>query len=140
MKRSGSAEWQGGLKEGKGQVMTQSGALNSAYSFVARFGEGKDTNPEELIAAAHAGCFSMAFAAILEQEGYQPVSIKTTADVTLEKNGDSFSIPTIHLAMHGKVSNIEEDLFQQLAHKAKENCPVSKLMRAEISLEAILDK
>ncbi|PJD92748.1 MAG: OsmC family peroxiredoxin [Legionella sp.] len=140
MKRSGSAEWQGGLKDGKGKVMTQSGALDSAYSFTARFAEGQGTNPEELIAAAHAGCFSMAFAATLEKEGYQPDSIKTTADVTLEKNGDNFSIPTIHLTMHGKVSKIEDDVFQQLAHQAKENCPVSKLMKATISLEAILKK
>lgn len=139
MKRNGSAEWLGGLKDGKGTVKTSSGAVDTPYSFAARFEDGKGTNPEELIAAAHAGCFSMAFAATLEKEGYKPEKIETTAEVSLEKNGDSFSIPTIHLSMHGKVADITSQVFQDLANKAKENCPVSKLMHATITLDATLD-
>jgi len=140
MKRHGSAEWKGGLKDGKGTVSTESGTLNQTqYSFTTRFEEGQGTNPEELIAAAHAGCFSMAFAAQLENAGFKADSIKTTAAVSLEKSEGSFSIPAIHLEVIAKIPRIESSEFNKIANKAKEGCPVSKLMKATITMDAILD-
>ncbi|MBA2657035.1 MAG: OsmC family protein [Tatlockia sp.] len=141
MKRHGSAEWCGGLKDGKGTVSTESGVLNQTqYSFATRFENGSGTNPEELIAVAHAGCFSMAFAAQLEQEGFKAESIKTTATVSLEKSEEGFSIPAIHLEMSAKVPNASLESFNKAAKNAKENCPVSKLMKATITMDATLDK
>lgn len=141
MKRYGSAEWNGGLKDGKGTVSTESGVLKSTpYSFKTRFEEQQGTNPEELIAAAHAGCFSMAFAASLEKEGYKADRIKTSAAVSLEKSGEGFSIPTIHLQVTAKVANIEQNKFNAIANNAKEGCPVSKLMNAKITMDAVLEK
>ncbi len=135
MERKGSAEWKGGLKDGSGTVSTESGALEHIpYSFKTRFEKGQGTNPEELIAAAHAGCFSMAFAVELEKNGFNPKSIHTTATVTLEKSSDGFSIPMIHLEVETQISGIEEAKLQQIANHAKENCPVSKLMTAKITM------
>lgn len=140
MKRQGTAEWSGGLKEGKGSVSTESKALDKlAYSFQTRFEQGTGTNPEELIAAAHAGCFSMAFAAALEKEGFTPKNIQTTATVSLEKNEAGFSIPSIHLAMKAKIPHIDHAVFNNIATQAKEGCPVSKVLRATITLDAVLE-
>lgn len=140
MKRHGSAEWNGGLKDGKGTVSTESGTLNQTqYSFTTRFEEGRGTNPEELIAAAHAGCFSMAFAAQLEKEGFKADSIKTTATVSLEKSEEGFSIPAIHLQVTAKIADIEQSEFSKIATQAKEGCPVSKLMKATITMDATLE-
>ena len=141
MKRHGSAEWKGGLKDGQGTVSTESSTLNhTQYSFAARFEEGAGTNPEELIAAAHAGCFSMAFAAQLEKEGFKAASIKTTATVSLEKSEEGFSIPAIELQVIAKIPSIEQSEFTKIANDAKEGCPVSKLMNAKITLHASLEK
>lgn len=140
MQRYGSAEWKGGLTDGKGTISTESGILDHAqYAFNTRFEQGQGTNPEELIGAAHAGCFSMAFSAKLEKEGFKPTRIKTTATVSLEKTGEAFSIPTIHLKMVAVVEGITQDAFNKLALAAKEGCPVSKLMNAEITLDAVLE-
>jgi lipoyl-dependent peroxiredoxin len=141
MKRHGSAEWNGGLKDGKGTVSTESGTLNhTQYSFKTRFEEGPGTNPEELIAAAHSGCFSMAFAASLEKEGFRADSIKTSASVSLEQSGEGFSIPAIHLEVIAKIPRIEQSEFNKIVNNAKEECPVSKLMKAKITMDAILEK
>ena len=139
MKRNASAEWKGGLKDGKGTLTTESKVLNqTTYSFKTRF-EGEGTNPEELIAAAHAGCFTMAFSGQLEKENLIAESIKTTATVALEKTGDGFSIPSIHLQVTAKIPGADQKLFDKAANNAKVGCPVSKLMRATITMDAILD-
>lgn len=140
MKRQGSAEWQGGLKEGKGTVSTESGVLDQVqYSFITRFESGRGTNPEELIAAAHAGCFSMALSAQLEKEGFKPTSIRTTATVSLEKSEDGFSIPSIHLQVTASIPHASQEAFHSAAKSAKEGCPVSKLMNASITMDAVLE-
>lgn len=140
MKRNGSAEWNGGLKDGKGTVSTESSTLShTQYSFKTRFEDGQGTNPEELIAAAHAGCFSMAFAAQLEKEGFKADSIRTTATVSLEKSEEGFSIPAIHLQVTAKVPRVELSEFNKIANNAKEGCPVSKLMKAAITMDATLE-
>jgi lipoyl-dependent peroxiredoxin len=141
MQRTGKAEWLGGLKDGKGTVSTESGVLDKTqYSFSTRFENGLGTNPEELIAAAHAGCFSMAFSAQLEKEGVKATRINTTAAVSLEKSDDGFSIPAIHLQMTAIIPGIDEAKFNKIATAAKEGCPVSKLMKAKITLDARLEK
>ncbi|MBA3536849.1 MAG: OsmC family protein [Tatlockia sp.] len=141
LERTGKAEWKGGLKDGKGTVSTESAVLNHApYSFATRFENGPGTNPEELIAAAHAGCFTMAFSAQLEQAGFKAESIETTAALSLEKSADGFSIPSIHLQMTARIPNASEDDFNKAAQAAKENCPVSKLMKATITMDARLEK
>ncbi|MBA2649210.1 MAG: OsmC family protein [Legionella sp.] len=140
MKRKGSAEWFGNLKEGTGTVSTESKTLNKTpYSFKTRFEDGHGTNPEELIAAAHAGCFSMAFSAQLEKAGLKAERISTTATITLEQSDDGFSIPSIHLEVMAKVPQANHELFNKIAHQAKEGCPVSKLMKASITMEALLE-
>lgn len=140
MKRHGTAEWVGGLKDGKGVVSTESGTLNhTPYSFKTRFEEGTGTNPEELIAAAHAGCFSMAFAVQLELAGFRADSIKTSASVLLEQSQEGFSIPAIHLQVSAKIPHIEVNDFNKIANNAKEGCPVSKLMKAKITMDAVLE-
>ncbi|MEO0330570.1 MAG: OsmC family protein [Bacteroidota bacterium] len=137
--RKANAQWQGGLKEGKGNLSLGSGAFEGSYSFLSRFEEGDGTNPEELIAAAHAACFSMALSAGLEQAGYQPESVKTEAKVKLVQNDSGFAITQIDLASEAKIPNISEEDFQQQAKGAKENCPVSKVLTgAEITLDAKL--
>jgi osmotically inducible protein OsmC len=140
MVRKASAEWRGGLKDGKGTVSTESGVLaNAAYSFSTRFENGKGTNPEELIAAAHAGCFSMALSAQLGAAGMTPESIRTTASVTLEKVGEGFSVTSSHLEMTAKIPGAERAAFQKAAEAAKSGCPISKLLNAKITLDAKLE-
>ena len=139
MERTGSAVWSGSLKEGKGTVSTQSGTLkDTQYSFAARFAEGVGTNPEELIAAAHAGCFTMAFSGQLTQAGFTAEKIETTAKLTLDMH-DKPTITKIHLIMSAKIPNIDKAKFDELAHNAELGCPVSRLLKAaEITLDATL--
>lgn len=126
--RSADAEWQGGLKDGKGSVKTGSGALQNNYSFASRFESGGGTNPEELIAAAHAGCFSMALSAGLEKNGFKPRRVATTARVHLEKVGEGFSITRIELDSQAEVPGIEKAKFMEFAEGAKKGCPISKAL------------
>jgi osmotically inducible protein OsmC len=136
---SGSAVWSGGLKDGKGAISTQSGALNAQpYGFAARFEGVPGTNPEELIGAAHAGCFTMALSLILGEAGLTADKLETTAVVTLEKQEDGFAITAIKLTLKATIPGTDDATFQQLAAKAKANCPVSKLLNAAISLDAEL--
>ena len=140
MDRSASAKWQGSLKEGKGVLSTQSGTLHEAqYSFGTRFENGVGTNPEELIAAAHAGCFTMALSGQLTSVDLPPESLETTAVVTMEKTDDGPTVTRIHLTTRAKVPKIEKEQFDELAKKAKEGCPISRLLKAaEITLDAQL--
>lgn len=139
MKRSASAQWQGGLKDGKGVISTDSGVLDSTqYSFGTRFENGKGTNPEELIGAAHAGCFSMALSMILGEAGYTADSIDTKATVTLDEVDGGFAITAIHLDVNAKVPNADEQSFVNAANAAKEGCPISKVLNAKISMDAKL--
>lgn len=137
--RSGSAVWSGGLKDGRGAISTQSGALKDyPYGFASRF-EGKPgTNPEELIGAAHAGCFTMALSLILEEAGLKADKMETTALVTLEQVEGGFAIPAIKLTLKASIPGTDDATFQDLAAKAKANCPVSKLLNADITLDAEL--
>jgi len=139
MKKTGSAAWRGGIKDGVGSISTESGALKAyPYGFASRF-EGKaGTNPEELIGAAHAGCFTMALSLILGEAGLTAEQLNTSAEVTLEKDGEGFSITKVHLTLRGKVPGADEARFLELAGKAKQGCPVSKLLKAEITLDAAL--
>lgn len=140
MKRKASAEWKGSLKEGKGTLSTDSGVLsNTQYSFSTRFEEGRGTNPEELIAAAHAGCFSMALSGQLGNAGMTAESIRTTAAVTLEKTGGGFSISAVHLDVTAKIPGAERQAFEEAANSAKTQCPVSKLLNANITMDAKLE-
>lgn len=140
MKTSGSAEWQGGIKDGKGAISTQSGALKDyPYGFSSRF-EGKPgTNPEELIGAAHAGCFTMALSLILGEAGLTAERMETKAEVTLEKLPDGFAITSVHLTLKARIPGADQAKFEELASKAKAGCPVSKLLKAEITLDATLE-
>ena len=135
----GTAVWRGGLKDGKGAISTKSGALNNyPYGFASRF-EGKPgTNPEELIGGAHAGCFTMALSLILGEAGFTAQEMNTQADVTLEKVPDGFAITKIHLTLRAKIPGVDNAKFQELAAMAKAGCPVSKLLKAEITLDAAL--
>ena len=135
----GTAVWHGGLKDGKGAISTKSGALNAyPYGFASRF-EGKPgTNPEELIGAAHAGCFTMALSLILGDAGFKADEMNTRAEVTLEKLADGFAITTVHLTLSAKVPGLDKAKVAELAGKAKAGCPVSKLLKAEITLDASL--
>jgi osmotically inducible protein OsmC len=137
--RSADAVWEGDLKGGRGKIKFESGAFEGQYSFSSRFESGTGTNPEELIAAAHAGCFSMAFAHGLSQAGFPPRKVHTTAKVHLEKGDAGFAIPRIELVTEAEVPKIDEAAFQQQAETAKKNCPISKLLAAaEITLQAKL--
>ena len=137
--RNAEATWEGDLKSGKGNMKLAGGAYNGAYSFASRFEQGTGTNPEELIAAAHAGCFSMALSHGLAQAGFPPKRVHTTARVHLEKAEGGFAIPRIDLETEANVPNITEDAFRQQAETAKKNCPVSKLLKgADITLNARL--
>ena len=139
MKRSAKAQWQGSLKDGKGVISTDSGVLdNSQYSFGTRFENGKGTNPEELIGAAHAGCFSMALSMILGDAGFTADSIDTKATVTLDEVDGGFAITTIHLDVNASVPDADEAAFSKAANAAKEGCPISKVLNAEISMDAKL--
>jgi osmotically inducible protein OsmC len=140
MQRKGSAVWNGGLKDGKGTVSTASGILNNApYSFVTRFENETGTNPEELIGAAHAGCFSMALSGQLNSAGLKPERITTEATVTLEKLEAGFAITTVHLQVSARVPGATQDQFSTAANNAKAGCPVSKLLNAKITMDAKLE-
>lgn len=139
MKKTASAIWQGGLKDGKGLLSTESGALKqNPYGFNTRFEGTPGTNPEELIGAAHAGCFSMALSMMLGEAGLTADRIDTAAEVTLDKQADGFSITAVHLVLRAKVPGASEAQFVEIANKAKEGCPVSKVLNAKISLDAAL--
>ena len=141
MKRKASAVWQGGLKDGKGTISTDSGVLDKTqYSFSTRFEDGKGTNPEELIAAAHAGCFSMALSGQLGAVGLTADSINTTAAVTLEKTDAGFTITIVHLEVSARVPGASQDAFQTAANNAKAGCPISRLLKAEITMSAKLEE
>jgi osmotically inducible protein OsmC len=140
MQRKGSAVWKGDLKTGKGTVSTESGALtDTQYSFATRFENGKGTNPEELIAAAHAGCFSMALSAQLGNAGITPERIATSATVTLEKGEGGFAITAVHLDVRAKLKSGDRKAFETAANNAKTGCPVSKLLNAKITMNASLE-
>jgi osmotically inducible protein OsmC len=137
--RKAHARWEGRLRDGRGSMRLGSGAFEGAYSFASRFEEAGGTNPEELIAAAHAGCFSMAFANMLDQAGFPAKRIDTTASVAIEKTADGFSITRSSLATEASVPGIDEAAFREIAQKAKAGCPVSRALGGvEISLEAAL--
>jgi osmotically inducible protein OsmC len=140
MKTTGSAVWSGGIKDGKGAISTKSGALKEyPYGFAARF-EGKPgTNPEELIGAAHAGCFTMALSLMLTEAKLTAEKMETTAEVTLDKDGDGFSITAVHLTLKAKIPGADQKTFDDLTAKAKAGCPVSKLLKAAITLDATLE-
>jgi osmotically inducible protein OsmC len=140
MKRNASAVWTGGLKDGRGIISSDSGVLSDTqYSFSTRFENGKGTNPEELIASAHAGCFSMALSAQLGTMGLTPERIATTASVSLDKVGDGFAITAVHLTVKAKVPGADAPQFQTAANNAKAGCPVSKVLNATITMEATLE-
>lgn len=140
MKRNASAVWSGGIQDGKGRISTDSGVLdNTQYSFSTRFESGKGTNPEELIAAAHAGCFAMALSGQLGDAGMTADSISTTASVTLEKSGDSFAITSVHLDVTARIPGAEKAAFDKAARNAKDGCPVSKVLNASITMDARLE-
>ena len=134
------AIWKGSIKEGGGTISTETGVLKEApYGFKSRFENGKGTNPEELIGAAHAGCFSMALSLMLGEAGLTPEKIETHADVTLEKVGEGFAITASHLTVTAKIPGADDAKFQEIAAKAKSGCPVSKLLNAKITMDATLD-
>ncbi len=139
MQRKASAVWQGGIKDGRGAISTESRALVSTpYSFSTRFEGAVGTNPEELLGAAHAGCFSMALSLMLGEAGIRPERIETTATVTLEKQDAGFTITRVHLDVSVRAAGAERGKFEAAAKKAKENCPLSKVLRAEITMDAKL--
>ena len=139
MKRFGSAAWNGSLREGKGSVSTESHALeNHPYTFFSRYGEKPGTNPEELLGAAHAACFTMSFVRMLGMANFVPERVVSNSDVVIEKDGDGFSITSVHLTVTAKIPGIDQDTFQSITAKAKAGCPVSKLIRVEIGFEATL--
>ena len=140
MKKTASAVWQGDLKSGKGTISTESGALkDNPFGFNTRFEGAPGTNPEELIGAAHAGCFSMALSMMLGQAGLTAERINTTAEVTLDKDDKGFSITAFALTLKAKVPGTDNEQFQQIANQAKEGCPVSRVLNAQISLDATLE-
>jgi lipoyl-dependent peroxiredoxin len=137
--RNGSASWSGGIKDGKGAISTESGALAAyPYGFASRFEGKRGTNPEELLGAAHAGCFTMAMSQALAEAGLLATQMDTTAKVTLEQVESGFTITAIHLTLVANIPGAEDAIFQQLAFRTKANCPVSKVVRAEVTLEARL--
>lgn len=140
MKRTASAIWNGSFKDGKGSISTQSGVLNNAqYGFKTRFEDGPGTNPEELIGAAHAGCFSMALSVQLGEAGLTADRIETQAEVTFEKLDTGFTITAVHLKLRAKVPGTDQAAFEAIANKAKVGCPVSKVLNAKITLDAVLE-
>ncbi|HSC48542.1 MAG TPA: OsmC family protein [Gammaproteobacteria bacterium] len=139
MIRTASAVWRGGLKDGTGALSTQSGVFQAQpYSFQTRFGDAKGTNPEELIAAAHAGCFSMALSLFLNNAGLTPQQIDTQATLTLSAEGGGFTITAVHLDVSARVPGADEAKFMAAANGAKQNCPVSKVLNAKITMDAKL--
>ncbi|HSC35245.1 MAG TPA: OsmC family protein [Thermodesulfobacteriota bacterium] len=140
MKRNASAVWKGDLKSGKGKISTDSGVLSDTqYSFKTRFEDGKGTNPEELIAAAHAGCFSMALSSELGKLGLTADAIRTTASVSLEKTDAGFTITSVHLDLKAKIPGADKETFEKAANNAKKGCPVSRVLNADITLDAALE-
>ncbi len=138
MKRTANALWSGSLKEGTGKLTTQSKVLNDDdYCFKSRFGDGKATNPDELLAAAHAGCFAMALSLILGKEGYTPDSLDATAEVTMD--ADKLELTGSHITLRARIPNITEDKFMECANAAKENCPVSKALNLKITMDATME-
>lgn len=139
LKRFASAKWTGGLKGGKGAVSANSGAFSDlAYTFSTRFEDNPGTNPEELVAAAHAACYSMALSAGLEGEGFAPESVETKANLTLEKTDAGWTTTSIHLEVRAKVPGADDASFQQAAEGAKKGCPISRLLNTKITLSATL--
>ena len=140
MKRKASAVWNGGLKDGKGSISTDSGVLSdSQYSFSTRFEDGIGTNPEELIGAAHAGCFSMALSGQLGNAGMTAESINTTATVTMEKTDAGFTVTEVHLDVTARIPGASEEAFNTAANNAKTGCPISRLLNAKITMDAKLE-
>jgi osmotically inducible protein OsmC len=141
MKRKASAEWQGGLKDGKGTISTESGVLSATqYSFSTRFEDGVGTNPEELIAAAHAGCFTMALSGQLGNAGMTAERIATTATVRLEKTDAGFTVTDVHLDVTARIPGADAAKFAEAANNAKAGCPISRLLKANITMEARLEE
>lgn len=139
MKKRASAVWIGNIREGQGSISTETGVLREApYGFKSRFEDGPGTNPEELIGAAHAGCFSMALSLILGNAGLTADRIETAAEITLDKSADGFEITASHLTVNAKVPGTDQEGFLKLATEAKEGCPVSKLLKAKITMDAKL--
>lgn len=139
IKRKGSASWQGGIKDGKGTISTESGALQGyPYGFASRFEGQRGSNPEELIGAAHSSCFTMALSLMLTEAGLKPTQLDTTAEVVLEQVEGGFAITSIKLTLKAKIPGTDDATFQSIAAKAKAGCPVSKLLKADITLEATL--
>lgn len=137
MKRKATAVWNGTIKEGKGTLSTQSGTLkDTQYSFKSRFESGTGTNPEELVAAAHSGCFAMQLSAFLTEEDFKPEKLETECEVTFEDG----TVKKSHLILTAEVPDIEQDKFDELVKKAKENCPISKLLNTEITVESTLNQ
>jgi lipoyl-dependent peroxiredoxin len=140
MKRRASAVWKGGLKDGTGSISTASGVLSDTqYSFSTRFEEGIGTNPEELIAAAHAGCFSMALSGQLGNAGMTAENISTSATVTLEKTEAGFTVTAVHLEVTARIPGADKEAFETAANNAKAGCPISRLLKAEITMDARLE-
>ncbi|WP_070885796.1 OsmC family protein [Pseudomonas sp. D1-3] len=140
MKKTASAHWQGGIKDGKGTISTQSGVLSEQpYGFNTRFEDKPGTNPEELIGAAHAGCFSMALSKELGEAGMTAESIDTKAEVTLDKQDGGFAITAVHLSLKARIPGADRAAFEKAVETAKTGCPVSKVLNAEITLEAVLE-
>src|SRR5947208_14782916 len=139
MQRKASARWQGTVKEGAGTIATQSGTLkDTPYSFVARFGDGKGTNPEELVAAAHAGCFTMALSFMLNGAGFTADAIDTEAALTMDQVSGNWTVTAIHLTTRARVPGIDAAKFAEVAGNAKANCPISRVLNANISMDAKL--
>jgi len=137
MKRTANAVWNGSLKEGKGKITTQSKVLNnSQYCFNSRFGDGKSTNPDELLASAHAGCFAMALSLILSEAGFTPDALDVTSEVTMD--ADKLELTGSHLTLNAKIPNIDQAKFEECATATKDNCPVSKALSLKITLDAEL--
>lgn len=139
IKRKGSAAWQGGIKDGKGTISTESGALKAyPYGFASRFEGQRGSNPEELIAAAHAGCFTMALSLILGEAKLTAEQMETSAEVTLEQVEGGYAITAVHLTLKAKIPGADQEAFEKLTTLAKDGCPVSKLLKAKITLDATL--
>ncbi len=140
MKRKASATWRGGLKDGKGSITTESGVLRETqYSFGTRFENGNGTNPEELIGAAHAGCFAMAFSAELGKAGFTPEIIESSATVTLDNTSEGWTVTESHLELTAKIPGITQEKFLAIANGAKAGCPISRLLKANVTLDAKLE-
>jgi osmotically inducible protein OsmC len=140
MKKSASVEWKGGLKDGTGTISTETGVLkNAPYGFRSRFEDGPGTNPEELLGAAHAACFSMALSLMLGQNNLKPDYIRTKAEITLDKVGEGFAITASHLTVNAKIPGADAATFERIANDAKSGCLVSKVLNAKITMQATLD-